>query len=167
MAATVTARTPADNRAKILDAAIKRHRQQPDSLIEILHTAQQLYGYLDLDTLKYVGRCLKVPPSRVYGVATFYNIFTLKPRGEHTCVVCMGTACYVKGTAAILSAVERAHGVKAGGTTPDGRMSLVTARCIGACGLAPALVFDDDITGNMSVETTLARLAQWRTPDGR
>lgn len=167
MPATAAERTPMDNRAKILDAAIKRHRQQPDSLIEVLHAAQQLYGYLDLDTLRYVGRCLKVPPSRVYGVATFYNIFTLKPRGEHTCVVCTGTACYVKGTAAILSAVERAYDVKAGGTTRDGRMSLVTARCIGACGLAPALVFDHDIAGNMSVDATLARLAQWRSPDGR
>ena len=98
----------------------------------------------------YVGRCLKVPPSRVYGVATFYHFFSLKPRGEHTCVVCMGTACYVKGTTAILAAVERAHRVEVGGTTADGKVSLVTASCLGACGLAPALVFDNDIAGGIT-----------------
>ncbi len=167
MAAPVAARNPPDNRARMLDAAIKRHRQQSDALIEILHTAQELYGFLDLATLKYVGRCLKVPPSRVYGVATFYNFFTLAPRGAHTCVVCMGTACYVKGTAAILAAIERAHGVTPGGTTDDGQLSLVTARCFGACGLAPALIFDHDIAGNMTIDGALARLTSWRPSDGR
>ncbi len=150
-----------DNRLKMLDAAMKRHRHQPDALIEVLHTAQELFGYLDLDCLKYVGRCLKVPPSRVYGVATFYNIFSLKPRGRHTCVVCMGTACYVKGTAAILSAIQREHALEVGGTTPDGELSLVTARCLGACGLAPALVLDNEISGGMTPEAALARLAAW------
>jgi bidirectional [NiFe] hydrogenase diaphorase subunit len=156
---------PADNRLKMLDAAMKRHRHQPDSLIEILHTAQELFGYLDPACLTYVGRCLKVPPSRVYGVATFYNIFSLKPRGEHTCVVCMGTACYVKGTSAILAAIQRTHGVEVGATTEDGRLSLVTARCLGACGLAPVLVFDDDIVGGMTADTALARLEPWTTHD--
>jgi bidirectional [NiFe] hydrogenase diaphorase subunit len=156
---------PADNRLKMLDAAMKRHRHQPDSLIEILHTAQELFGYLDPACLKYVGRGLKVPPSRVYGVATFYNIFSLKPRGEHTCVVCMGTACYVKGTSAILSAIQRTHGVEVGATTADGRLSLVTARCLGACGLAPVLVFDDDIVGGMTADTALARIEPWTTHD--
>jgi len=145
----------------MLDAAMKRHRHQPDALIEILHTAQELYGYLDLDCLKYVGRCLKVPPSRVYGVATFYNVFTLKPRGEHTCVVCLGTACYVKGTATILSALEREHHLEVGGTTPDGTLSLVSARCLGACGLAPVLVFDQEIAGRVTAETALARTRSW------
>lgn len=149
----------------MLDAAMKRHRHQPDSLIEILHTAQELFGYLAPDCLKYVGRCLKVPPSRVYGVATFYNIFSLKPRGEHTCVVCMGTACYVKGSTAIMSAIQREHHVEAGGTTADGKLSLVTARCLGACGLAPALVLDDEIAGGVTPESALARIDTWSRHD--
>lgn len=162
--ASATARPAVDNRMKMLDAAMKRHRHQPDALIEVLHTAQELFGYLDTDCLRYVGHCLKVPPSRVYGVATFYNFFTLKPRGAHTCVVCMGTACYVKGTAAILDTIRKTHHVEAGGTTPDGQLSLVTARCLGACGLAPALVLDNEIAGGMTPDTALARLAEWTAP---
>jgi bidirectional [NiFe] hydrogenase diaphorase subunit len=150
---------------KMLDAAMKRHHRQPDALIEILHTAQELFGYLDTECLKYVGACLKVPPSRVYGVATFYNFFSLKPRGEHTCVVCMGTACYVKGSSAILSAITRAHAVEVGDTTPDGRFSLVTARCLGACGLAPALVLDAEIAGDMTPALALERLNIWTGHD--
>jgi bidirectional [NiFe] hydrogenase diaphorase subunit len=150
-----------DKRFKILDATMKRHRHEPDSLLEVLHAAQELFGYLDLDCLIYVARSLKVPPSRVFGVATFYNFFSLKPKGEHTCVVCMGTACYVKGTAAILAAVEQRYGVHAGDTTADGRLSLVTARCLGACGLAPAVVFDDEVAGGLTVALTLERVATW------
>jgi len=168
MASTAAAETgqTADKRMKMLDAAMRRHRHQPDALIEILHTAQELFGYLDTDCLKYVGHALRVPASRVYGVATFYNFFTLRPRGAHTCVVCLGTACYVKGTDAILSAIQRTHHVEVGGTTEDGSLSLVTARCLGACGLAPAMVLDADIVGGMTPEKALARLDEW-THHGR
>jgi bidirectional [NiFe] hydrogenase diaphorase subunit len=155
-----------DSRFKILDATMKRHRHEPDSLLEVLHTAQELFGFLDLDCLVYVARSLKVPSSRVYGVATFYNFFSLKPKGAHTCVVCMGTACYVKGTPAILAAVEQRYGIHPGDTTADGMLSLVTARCLGACGLAPAVVFDDEIAGGSSVAQTLERVAAW-TDHGR
>lgn len=161
----VTTATPAapsrDNRLKMLDATIRRHHQQPDALLEVLHTAQELFGFLDRDTLRHVGHALRVPPSRVYGVATFYNFFSLKPQGRHTCVVCLGTACYVKGADAILTAVQRAQGVAVNGTTADGALSLATARCIGACGLAPVVVLDHEIAGRMTPETTLARLAPW------
>jgi bidirectional [NiFe] hydrogenase diaphorase subunit len=156
---------PADNRLRILDATIKRHRRQPDALLEVLHTAQELFGYLDRDTLTYIGRALRVPPSRVFGVATFYNFFSLKPKGAHTCVVCLGTACYVKGADRILAAVQRAHGVSLNGTTSDGQLSLATARCIGACGLAPAVVLDNDIAGRMTPEATLTRIASWMSHD--
>lgn len=151
----------ADARFKLLDATMQRHRFQPDSLLEVLHTEQQLFGYLDPSCLAYVGRCLKIPPSRVYGVATFYHFFSLKPAGEHTCVVCMGTACYVKGAAAILGAVEKALGVSPGETTADGKVSLVVARCLGACGVAPALVFDSEVAGKVTAPSALARLAGW------
>ena len=103
---------------------MKRHQFQPDALIEVLHTAQELFGYLEHDLLLYVAHGLKLPPSRVYGVATFYHFFTFSRKGEHTCVVCMGTACYVKGADALLAAVERARP----GSTParrraDGQLS--------------------------------------------
>ena len=150
-----------DKRYKMLDAAMKRHQFQPDSLLEVLHTAQELFGFLADDLMVYIGRSLKIPPSRVFGVATFYNFFSLKPKGEHTCVVCMGTACYVKGAGDILAAVEKCHCIKPGETTPDGKMSLVVARCIGACGLAPAVVFDDELAGRMTPGSAVERTKRW------
>lgn len=156
-----------DKRFKLLDVAIKRHQFRQDALIEILHTAQELFGYLDNDVLIYVGRAVRAPLSRVYGVATFYNFFSMKPPGEHTCVVCMGTACYVKGAGQILQALEQKHGIKAGETTEDGKVSLVTARCLGACGLAPAVVFDGEVAGKIGTEATLERVRPWSEGSSR
>ena len=96
-----------DKRLKMLDATIKRHQYQQDALIEILHRACELFGYLELDLLLYIAHSLKLPPSRVYGVATFYPLFSLAPKGVHNCVVCTGTACYVKGAQTILTNVEQ------------------------------------------------------------
>ena len=126
-----------DKRFKILEATMKKHRFQHSALIEVLHAAQELFGYLEMDLLYFVARHMKLPPSRVYGVATFYHFFSLKPKGRHTCVVCTGTACYVKGAHALLAAAEGEAGVRAGETTADGQLSLLTARCLGACGIAP------------------------------
>jgi bidirectional [NiFe] hydrogenase diaphorase subunit len=145
----------------MLDAAMRRQQYQPDSLLEILHAAQELFGFLADDVLLYVATNLKLPRSRVYGVATFYNLFTLKPKGKHTCTVCMGTACYVKGAGAILEGLEQAHGIKAGETTPDGHLSVVVARCVGACGIAPAVVFDGEVAGQQGAAAVLARVAAW------
>jgi len=150
-----------DKRFKLLDAQIKKHQFRQDALIELLHSAQELFGYLDNDVLIYVGHSLRVPLSKVFGVATFYNFFSLKPQGRHTCVVCMGTACYVKGAGAILAELEQAHGIRAGETTADGEVSLVTARCLGACGLAPAVVFDGEVAGKVTAAKTLERTSPW------
>ena len=106
-----------------------------------------------------------MPLSRTYGVATFYNFFSLKPKGEHTCVVCLGTACYVKGSGTLLKALEAAEGIRAGETTRDDKLSLVTARCIGACGLAPAVVFDGETVGKVSPHAAFERVARWRSGD--
>ena len=152
-----------DNRFKMLDAAMKRHRYAQESLIEVLHTAQELFGYLQPDILYYIAHNLKLPPSRVYGVATFYHFFTFSPRGEHTCVVCTGTACYVKGADGILAAIEESLGTVAGKTTADGRVSLSIARCLGACGLAPVVVFDGEVAGNQQPEKAVGRLKGWRS----
>jgi bidirectional [NiFe] hydrogenase diaphorase subunit len=156
-----------DKRFKLLDVAIKRHQFKQDALIEILHSAQELFGYLDTDVLIYVGHCLRIPLSRVFGVATFYNFFSLKPQGEHTCVVCMGTACYVKGAGAILAALETTYDVKPGETTADGKLSLLTARCVGACGVAPAVVFDGEVVGKVTPEAALERVKTWTSSDER
>jgi bidirectional [NiFe] hydrogenase diaphorase subunit len=147
-----------DKRFKMLDAAMKRHQFQADALLEILHQAQELFGFLADDVLVYVARGLRLPPSRVYGVATFYNFFTLEPKGAHTCTVCMGTACYVKGAGEILAALEARHGVKAGETTADGQLSVVVARCVGACGIAPAVAFDAEVSGQQTPASVLARV---------
>ena len=137
---------------------MRRMGNHPRGLIEALHTVQEAFGYLDLDALRYVAASLRVPLSRAYGVATFYHFFTLKPAGKHSCVVCMGTACYIKGAPDSLSAVEKKYGVKAGETTSDGKLSVITARCLGSCGLAPAFVVDGDVVGRIDKTELLSRL---------
>ncbi|HEX4589243.1 MAG TPA: bidirectional hydrogenase complex protein HoxE [Gemmataceae bacterium] len=151
-----------DRRFLLLDAALKKHQFRGDALLEILHTAQELFGFLSLDLLIYVARSLKLPPSRVYGVATFYHFFSLAPRGEHTCVVCLGTACFVKGAGDLLASVEKELGVKAGHTTADNKVSLLTARCLGACGIAPAVVFDNKVAGRVTDEAMRSRMKGWQ-----
>jgi len=150
-----------DKRFKILEVHMKRHQHKADALIEVLHKAQELFGYLENDLLLFVAYRLKLPPSRVYGVATFYHFFTLKPQGKHTCVVCMGTACYVKGGNRVLAAVEEATRINAGETTPDGAVSLLTARCIGACGIAPAVVYDGAVTPRQTPESASSYVKGW------
>jgi bidirectional [NiFe] hydrogenase diaphorase subunit len=150
-----------DKRFKILEVHMKKHQFRHDALIEVLHKAQELFGFLDDDLLLFISYKLKLPPSRVYGVATFYHFFTLKPKGEHTCVVCMGTACYVKGADKVIAAVQEHTKIKSGETTPDNKVSLLTARCIGACGIAPAVVYDGTVTPRQTPETALAQIKQW------
>jgi bidirectional [NiFe] hydrogenase diaphorase subunit len=146
---------PVDNRLKLLEATMKRHQYQPDVLIEVLHKAQELYGYLDPEMLVRIARSLKLSPSQVYGVATFYHFFSLKPQGVHSCVVCLGTACYVRGAGTVLASLERELGIAAGETTADGRLSLSIARCLGACGIAPTVVFDGTVAGHQNPEAAL------------
>jgi bidirectional [NiFe] hydrogenase diaphorase subunit len=154
-----------DKRFKILDTHMKRHQHKSDALIEVLHKAQELFGYLENDLLLYIAHSLKLPPSRVYGVATFYHFFTLKPSGAHTCVVCMGTACYVRGAEKVMAAIESHARIKSGETTPDNQLSLLTARCIGACGIAPAVVYDHVVTPRQTPESALEHIRKW-VPNG-
>lgn len=151
-----------DNRFKILESTMKKHQYQPDALIEVLHHAQQLWGYMEDDLLLYIAHKLKVPPSRVYGVATFYNFFTLKPHGKHSCVVCLGTACYVKGGGALMQGLTELTEIKSGETTADGFLSLLTARCLGACGIAPAVVMDGVVAGRQTKEMVLEKIKEWQ-----
>ena len=151
-----------DKRLKVLDITMKRNHYRQDALIEVLHKAQEAFGYLELEVLEYVSRQLKLPLSRVYGVATFYHLFSLKPNGEHSCVVCMGTACYVKGSSKVMAAMEEHLGIKVGETTEDNQVSLLAARCLGACGIAPAVVFDGTVAGNLAADAALERVKEWQ-----
>lgn len=149
-----------DPRFSLIDRTLKRFSFQQDALIEVLHTAQEAFGFLSDDLLIYVAHQLKLPLSWVYGVATFYHFFTLTPQGKHNCIVCMGTACYVKRAAEIVAALQQEFQVAAGETTRDGSLSLSTARCLGSCGLAPVLVFDGEVLPRETPESTLTRVRQ-------
>ena len=157
--ATEQPKAPSDDkRWRIVDTRMRRLGNQPDALVEALHSAQEAFGYLDTDALTYVGRSLSVPPSTVYGVATFYHYFTLKPAGEHTAVVCTGTACYINGAASILAAIRDGLGIGPKQTTEDGKVSLLTARCLGACSLAPAAIVDGEVQGRVDGSALVERL---------
>jgi bidirectional [NiFe] hydrogenase diaphorase subunit len=167
MEATVQKVSPAqssDTRWKLLTATMRRHGNKPDALIEALHTAQEAFGFIDEDAMRYVAEVLRVPLSKVYGVATFYHYFTLKPQGDHTCVVCTGTACYIKGAATILKEIEKGFGVGPGETTEDRKLSILTARCFGCCGLAPAAVIDGETHGKLDPTSTVEKLRRLITP---
>lgn len=150
-----------DKRWRIVNATMRRHGFTPDALIETLHTVQESFGYIDEDAMRFVASSLGVSHSRVYGVATFYNFFNLKPQGEHTCVVCLGTACYIKGGPHIVEEIEHTVGIKPDQTTPDKKVSLLVARCIGACGLAPAVVFDGEVMGKVEPGQAGAKIKEW------
>ena len=147
-----------DNRKVMLEKVMKEHDYKESSLLEILHKAQELYGYIDKNLLAFVAESLKLPPSHVYGVAAFYNYFRLKQPGEHIVTTCMGTACYVKGGEEIISAVEREFNVTRGNSTADGRLSLFITRCIGACAMAPSIVVDDEVIGKATKEAVIERI---------
>jgi bidirectional [NiFe] hydrogenase diaphorase subunit len=151
----------ADKRWKLVDAAMRKAGGHSRGLIETLHTVQEAFGYLDRDALRYVAISLHVPLSRAYGVATFYHFFTLKPGGKHTCVICLGTACYIKGAQHLLEGMHQDLNILPGETTEDGEVSLLTARCLGSCGLAPAVVYDAEIAGKVDVSSLHQRLERW------
>ncbi len=148
-----------DPRFKLVDRTLKRVHFQQDALIEVLHTAQEAFGFLSDELMTYVAHQLKLPLSWVYGVATFYHFFSLEPQGEHTCVVCMGTACYVKRAAEIVSMLQDEYHIAPGETTSDGKLSLATARCLGSCGLAPVLVLDNVILGREKPHTAVEKVS--------
>ena len=160
MTATLTRPRPPtdDKRWRIVEATMRRNGYEGDALIETLHTVQECFGFIEDEAMRFVARSLRVPLSKVYGVATFYHFFSLKPAGKHTCVVCMGTACYIKGAPRIVADLEKKWGVKPGQTTADGRLSVVQARCLGSCGLAPAVVFDGQVAGRVGPEDVDKRL---------
>ena len=126
-------------------AVIEEYREREGSLIQILHLAQGIYGYLPLQVQQFIAERLEKPLSEVSGVITFYSLFSTEPKGENTIRVCLGTACYVRGGKKIIDRLREILGVEVGGTTKDGKFTLEVMRCIGACGLAPAMTINDKV----------------------
>jgi len=150
LAATKPPMPSSDARWRTIDATMRRHGYSGDALIESLHAAQECFGYLDLPALRFIAGSLRLPLSKVYGVATFYHFFSLVPPARHECIVCTGTACYINGAAAQLDAVEKACGLRPGQRSPDGELSVGVARCVGTCGLAPLVIIDRQIKGKLA-----------------
>ncbi|PKM39247.1 MAG: hydrogenase [Firmicutes bacterium HGW-Firmicutes-9] len=144
-----------------LDQIIDLYRDKEGNLIQILHIAQELYGYLSLELQQHIAFALNKPLSEVSGVVTFYSFFSTTPRGEHTIRVCLGTACYVRGGKKIVDALQKSLGVDIGGTTADGKFTFEVARCIGACGLAPAMMIDDVVYKQVNINKLDAILSRY------
>jgi NADH:ubiquinone oxidoreductase subunit E len=145
-----------------LDKIIKKHKGKPGGLIPVLEEAQVALGFLPMSVQKKIAQELNLPLSRVYGVVTFYSFFTMTPRGKHTVRVCLGTACYVRGGKALADTLEKEFGIKEGETTPDRMFTLETIRCLGACGLGPVVVVDEDVHGRMKPSKVKEMLVQYR-----
>lgn len=147
-----------DSRFKRVQTVMEAYGKSPDSLIQVLHAVQELFGYLPRPALRLVAKELRLPASRVYGVATFYHFFSVKPQGEHNCTVCMGTACYVNGSGKVLEKIEKEFGIKPGETTKDGKLTVQVARCIVSCGLAPVVINDGESLGHVKPEEIIPQI---------
>jgi NADH-quinone oxidoreductase subunit E len=138
-------------------AVLARYPRDPGDLVNILHDLQAEFRYLTKEAMQETGSYLGLSPTQIYGVATFYHGFHTEPRGEHTCTVCMGTACHVRGAPRLMEQLERDTGVAAGGTTPDLSLTVEEVSCVGACALGPLVVIDGEYHGHMTGER-LSRL---------
>ncbi len=147
---------------KELMAVIEAHKDQPGAAIPVLHEAQNIYGYLPIEVQTMIAEGLNVPLAEIYGIVTFYTQFSLNPKGEYNIGVCLGTACYVKGSGDILEKIKERLGVEVGECTPDGKFSIEATRCIGACGLAPVLTVNDEVYGRLTVDDVDDILSKYR-----
>ncbi len=165
-ATKVTAGRPpapsSDKRWRLVEVAMRRNGYKRNGLIETLHAVQASFGYVDEVALRFVSQSLRVPLSAAYGVVTFYHFFTLKPPGKHTCVVCTGTACYIRNASKLLEEFSRQAGVREGETSADGVVSLLTARCVGSCGVAPVAVVDGEVLPKVTAGRLKELVDGWR-----
>ncbi len=150
-----------ENMWQKVDAVITAHKSVPGSIITVLRECQDVVGYLPKELLDYISQGLNLPSSEVFGVASFYSLFSMEPKGRHTIKMCLGTACYVKGIKETMSRIEQAFKVEEGGTTADRRFSLEAVRCLGACGLAPVMVIGQDTHGDVSSDKVLEILEKY------
>lgn len=150
----------AEQEAKLKEV-IARHKDERGATIPVLHEAQEIYGYLPIEVQEIISEGLGVPLAEIYGIVTFYTQFSLNPKGEYQIGVCLGTACYVKGSGDILEKIKEKLGIDVGQCTPDGKFSLDATRCIGACGLAPVMTVNDDVHGRLTVDDVDDILAKY------
>ena len=146
---------------KELEEFIESVNCDSSELIAILHKAQEIFGYLPMVVQCHIANKINVNVAKVYGVVTFYSYFTMEPKGEYVISVCMGTACFVRGSGKILERIEEILQIKNGETTPDGKFTITTLRCVGACGLAPVVQINDKTYGNITPEDVEAILASY------
>lgn len=151
-----------DKRWRIVNGTMRRHGFTRQALIETLHTVQSSFGFLDDEAIRFVAKSLRVPLSQAYGVVTFYHYFKLKPPGRHTFTLCTGTACFIKGADKLVADAEKLLQIKTGETSKDGKISLMTARCLGACGRAPVALLDEDLVGMETRQELQEQLERWR-----
>ena len=157
--------TTTDDKLKTLDAFMAQaceNEYAESYLIAVLHKTQELYGYLPTEVMDRIAERMQIPTAHIWGVATFYHYFNLKPIGKHIVSVCLGTACYVKGADKILNALKKELGVEVGETTEDKLFTLQGARCLGACGIAPVIMIDDKIYGELDSKKTVDLINQYR-----
>jgi len=150
---------------KLLEV-IAQNKDLPGALLPVLHEAQEIYGYLPIEVQQMVADGLGISLSEVYGVATFYSRFSLTPKGKHKISVCLGTACYVKGADKVLAEVEKKLGIKSGECTPDGLFSIDSCRCVGACGLAPVMMVDEEVYGKLTPQSVAKILDKYIAEEG-
>ena len=146
---------------------VTRYKNMEGPLIPILHEVQESFGFIPKSAQELISSELKVPLSEIYGVITFYSRFTMKPKGKYNVFNCLGTACYVKGAEAVLQAVKDNLGIESGETTEDGLFSIEEARCIGACGLAPIMMINEDVYAKMTHEMVEGIFAKYREKEGK
>lgn len=157
--------TCVDPKAQELQTIIAKHKGTKGALIPVLHEAQELYGYLPIQVQKTISEGLGVSLAEVYGVVTFYTQFSLQPKGKYKVQVCLGTACYVKGSGQIYDKLKQELGLQEDGTTEDGLFSLEACRCIGACGLAPVMMINEDVYGRLVADDVPKIIAQYRSKE--
>ena len=148
--------------AQKLDAVIESLKGTQGAVMPALHQAQDIYGYLPIEVQEKIAKGLGVSLEEVYGVSTFYSQFTLNPKGQYKISVCLGTACYVKGSGDIFQRLQEKLGIQSGMCTPDGKFSLDACRCVGACGLAPVLMVNDEVYGRLTVDDVDTILAKYQ-----
>jgi len=158
--------SPDNPNYRALKGFIEENRNTPGPLIQVLHRAQKIFGYLPPEVQAFVARELNEPVAKVYGVVTFYNFFRTEPVGDHVINVCLGTACHVKGAAEIIKALEKELDIKMGGTSKDRYYTLSSARCFGACGLAPSMMIDDEVFGRLNPQKAVRTVQEMREKMG-
>lgn len=157
---TVAFSGTAEQEAKLIEV-IASHQGDQGALMPVLQKAQEIYGYLPIEVQKIIAEKMEIPLEEVYGVVTFYSQFSLNPKGKYKVSVCLGTACYVRGSGDIFSRLQERLKIAGGECTPDGKFSLEACRCIGACGLAPVLTVNDDVYGRLTVDDVDKILAKY------